>query len=120
MMFTKIGFCAATLSTVLILRASAEKSNLFGAGTNRCAQFEETYNENPEVTEVIYYSWAAGFMSGMNAAAHAVGFKPKNLSAYSVLQQKQIIRQWCTDHPAAKYIDAVTDLLKSFPSVSDN
>lgn len=90
-----------------------------GYGVQSCAKFGELYKDNPELTENLYFAWALGFMSALNAAAKTNGTQQlKNLSANSQDDQRYFLRNWCNEHPMADYGTAVVELLKSLPPVS--
>jgi hypothetical protein len=84
-----------------------------GAGAVTCAKFAKAYAVAPQVTEDLYYSWALGFMTGLNME------NPDNLfavlNATSQHDELSAIRNYCDAHPPAKYIDAVLDLYLSMP-----
>jgi hypothetical protein len=84
-----------------------------GAGAVTCAEFTRAYAAAPQVTEDLYYSWALGFMTGLNVE------NPDNLfavlNATSQHDETGTIRNYCDAHPPAKYIDAVLNLYLSMP-----
>jgi hypothetical protein len=96
-------------------KPGATQQDLAGAGAGgvTCAEFAKAYAAAPQVTEDLYYSWALGFMTGLNTE------NPDNLfavlNATSQHNETSAIRDYCDAHPQAKYIDAVLDLYLSMP-----
>jgi hypothetical protein len=56
-----------------LVSASATEYGLMGVGTETCGQYAEVYRMSPEVAENAYFSWAQGFMSGLNMGSLAQG-----------------------------------------------
>jgi len=71
------------------------------------------YQQDPQSTDEIVFTWAQGYMTGMNAAAF---FTRKNLRGWSLEQQKQHIRAFCDQRPLANVRDAVSDLFNNLPN----
>ena len=85
-----------------------------GIGSNSCGQFAADYRKNPEIWEIAYFTWAQGYMSGLNIAGMGNGYRPRELSGdYSAHRQK--IRSFCDQSPLKSYMDAVIDLWKNLP-----
>lgn len=111
-----IGFLSASATTLAVLSvvicgvAVAQQppnAAWAGAGATSCAKFGEFYAHVPESTEDIYYSWALGFMSGLNAMVMADKQQSTNLSLWDGERQKQELRQFCSDNPLKDYVQAV-------------
>jgi hypothetical protein len=74
------------LSALLVMSSSAhteETIETMGLGLQSCAKFAKAFQTNPEPTEAMYFSWAVGFMSGMNLAAAANKINLRTLGAMS-------------------------------------
>lgn len=93
---------------------AAERSTgpMSGAGTDSCADFAARYSRNPGLVEAAYFSWAQGFMAGINVVK-APNFRDVN--AVPIEEQKTRLRRYCDQHPLADYWEAVIDLYGSLP-----
>jgi hypothetical protein len=58
---------ATVLNLFLPAVALSDSSVIDGFGACSCGQLAKIYRQNPQVTEKIFFQWAAGFMSGLNA-----------------------------------------------------
>lgn len=85
-----------------------------GVGSTSCAKFTEINKTDPGFVDLVFASWAHGFMSGWN---------------FSTLQQRQYrdlrarsseslmtgIRTYCDSHPLATFAKAVVEVYSSLP-----
>ena len=85
-----------------------------GAGAHTCAEFAQDYARNPDTVEVLYFSWAQGYMTATNVAIAAATNTYRDLGG-SVADQQAHIRSYCDAHPLAAYSDAVMNLYQTFP-----
>lgn len=93
--------------------ASADERVLtVGWGTFTCAQFAQDYKRDVAV-EQIYFTWAQGYMSGLNAGDEITKNVSKNLLSKPPKEQKFQIREYCDTHPLAKYSEAIVDVWAS-------
>jgi hypothetical protein len=99
---------------------AAEQYQSMGAGTRSCAVFALTYKDKPKSADMIYFSWAQGYMSGVNrtAGANNKDLRPANLNAKSVGAQQKFIREFCDRNPLKDYREAVDALLADIRSKS--
>ena len=97
-------------------QASADDDNkvLSGPGAQTCGEFAFDLRVNRN-TENTYFDWAEGFISGMNWTDVMNGHTAKDIMALSVADQKQVIRNYCNEHPLASYWEAVIDLYNRLP-----
>jgi hypothetical protein len=86
-----------------------------GVGTATCAEFARFYRDDP--TELVFVTWAQGFMTGWNFAARTLGGKERNLSATGIESQEFVIRSHCDKHPLQLYVQAVMALYFSLPEL---
>jgi hypothetical protein len=98
------------ISALWNTRAQAMETTTAGFGASSCGEFASQYRATPELAELGYFSWAKGWMSGMNASRGFSGFVIKNLASMSTEQQRMTIRKYCSDHPLASFLTAVSDL----------
>ena len=98
---------------------NAEQGQFVGIGSDTCGVFAQDYRKDGAAVENIYFTWAQGFMSGMNGMLvnEAKGFR--QLTAKSTSEQKAFIRSYCSQHPLDDYPTAVVALFRSLPVVSD-
>src|ERR1044072_4746666 len=73
-----------------------------GIGTRTCAEFTEHYKADAERFETLYFTWAQGFMSGMNLNADV----KRNLGGELSIQ-KTTLRLFCADNPSKSFVNAV-------------
>ncbi len=78
-----------------------------GPGTMSCTEFATAYRDNPK-DESLFFSWALGFMSGLNSELLQRG--ETNLNDLPLDTQRQFIKSYCQDHPRAPYLEAVFKL----------
>ncbi len=75
---------AAAFLTYIVLSlpagAGAQPNEGIGFGTMTCGQFGVQYAQMPEIAEGLFYSWAAGLLSGINIARRLQGKGLMNLS----------------------------------------
>jgi hypothetical protein len=98
---------AIALTLLPIQSAAAEKAGWSGAGTMSCADVAAALQQHPE-DENLFFSWAQGFMSGLNTDLLKRG--ETDLNGLPLDAQKQFIRSYCRDHSRAPYFEAVFKL----------
>ena len=96
-----------------------QEYSIMGMGASSCAKFGETYRMNPSMAEVIYFSWAQGYLSGLNTGLSAMTRKTVNLNPpeFDTDAQRKLLRRFCADNPLKNYADAVTTLLTKLRDV---
>ena len=103
---------AATLATPVLAGEHAEE---MGVGLTPCADFTEMSKGNPG-TEIIFYSWAQGFISAANRSRLMQGGDSANVAALTFEQQTGQLRAYCKAHPLQEYMYAVADLINHMPT----
>jgi hypothetical protein len=93
--------------------AQEEKATVVGAGWASCAEFGQQYQQDPDSTEGLVFSWAQGYMTGLNDSISA----RKNLRGWRLEQQKQHIRAFCDKRPLASVREAAKDLFAKLPEL---
>ena len=104
---------AAGLFLLIAPDAAMAKSLLAGAGAFPCAEFSDQYKENPRKVEGVYFTWAQGFMSGLNSgllASSDIEAPYLHPNDFDTEDQQRHIRHYCDQHPLADYFEAVMDL----------
>jgi hypothetical protein len=56
----------ATICSSAESQASSTESAWAGIGASSCGEFSEMYRSDPNQAEFMFFSWAQGFMSGLN------------------------------------------------------
>ena len=102
---------AATLATP----ALAEHAEEMGVGLSPCADFTKMSKGNP-ATELMFYSWAQGFISAANRSRLMQGGDSANVAAMSSDEQTSRLRSYCKAHPLEEYMYAVADLINRMPT----
>jgi len=85
-----------------------------GVGTSSCAEFAKMYQGDPEISERVFFSWAQGFMSGLNLGAKANNKQMRDLAGI-VDDQKRALRAYCANNPLKSYMDAVIGYYAQLP-----
>lgn len=99
---------AVTLVALTSSGATAETVRIVGVGASSCAQFNQDVAAKP-VMERDYFAWAQGFMSG------ALMRTPQGVDedldllppSFSLQQQADFLRAFCSQHSDQDYMDAV-------------
>ena len=107
-------YALAIALTLLPIQTAAaqktgEKAGWSGAGTMSCADVAAALQQHPE-DENLFFSWAQGFMSGLNTDLLKHG--ETDLNGLPLDAQKQFIRSYCSDHSRAPYFEAVFKLFE--------
>ena len=93
--------------------ANSEQVITIGAGMQTCAVFLAHYKGSVPSLENFYFSWAQGYMSGLNVAvSRGVGNPgPADLNAMPAAAQLRFIRDFCEHNPLKRYSAPVEALL---------
>jgi hypothetical protein len=100
--------------------ASADETLALGAGANTCSAYLASARQDSVLTRSVYYTWAIGFMTGLNFAF--LNFKSEEdrlslLDTYSQDDFEQRMHAFCQSNPSSYYMDGVVDLYASMHSV---
>jgi hypothetical protein len=100
---------ALTLSLLSVSAQSiaAEQAAWSGSGTMACAEVTGAIQQHPE-DENLFFSWAQGFMSGLNTDLLKHGETDPN--GLPLEAQKQFVKSYCKEHPRSPYFEAVFKL----------
>ena len=98
------------------VEAAENEAAVSGIGAAKCSAFAKAFKESPTMAENVYFTWAQGYMSGMNTALLMVKKPFRDLSAQSADQQKLHIRNYCDKRPDNPFLDAVLNLYGTIPS----
>jgi hypothetical protein len=103
----------------LLVMACGEASagiGVAGAGAVSCASFGKLYQNSPQETELAFFTWAQGYMSGVNLAGVALRRPSRDLDGMPAAHQQLFLRQYCNGHPLASFIEGVNELFEKLPS----
>ena len=119
----KEGEVVRKLSLILMIFLSgpadaASEAAPTGYGAMTCTQFANAIRAVPAV-EDQFFTWAQGFMSGLNFASSDGRQGMRNLTATEVNAQQERIRHYCDEHRFGNYLEAVLDLYNSLPPNSE-
>jgi hypothetical protein len=108
----KIGF-------FLALTGSADAaSDIYNLGKSTCGKYLEQKRADPQHADDMFYSWANGYLSGMNEALASAGQPRHDLGAKSAESKVQFIQDYCKEHPLGDYLSSVLALIRSLPLVT--
>jgi hypothetical protein len=104
----------AFLSVGKTCAASVPSSGVLvqGPGTETCAEVAQYYRQDPKLAKALFFSWAQGFLSGVNMSSLPV---TANVGAMTVENQEAYLREYCETHPLMHYVEAVMALYTSLP-----
>jgi hypothetical protein len=105
--------------TVLIATPNAGFAyTVQGAGAVSCAEFARMYQGDPVHVEDAFFSWAQGFMSGINLAAVTTQRPTRDLAGVAT-DQRRALRTYCANNPLRTYVDGVTEFYAKLPFISN-
>jgi hypothetical protein len=93
----RVWLVAVTLLGI-VTAAHAEAINAMVAGSTPCETFVKKYKANRTLTEEFYFTWAEGFLTGLNAGAEAG--KQRDLAGVNILAQMEYVRDFCDANPS--------------------
>ena len=89
---------------------AADEAAVSGIGAAKCSAFATAFKESPTLSEGVYFTWAQGYMSGMNTGLLMVKHSFRNLTERSEAEQKNHLRAYCDKWPERPFVDAVLNL----------
>ncbi|MCG8354206.1 MAG: hypothetical protein MI920_01420 [Kiloniellales bacterium] len=98
------------------------QSAISGPGANSCAVFLQFQEQDAQARQLLFFAWAQGFMSGMNAIAIKIKGEVIDLQPEGYGQERQLtfLRTFCEFHPNRSYAEAVFELLTELRHASRN
>ena len=104
---------AATLVALTSSAPKAETVGIVGNGASSCAQFVREISRKPE-TELIYFAWTQGFLSGALLRAPKGVDEDLDLlpSWFPLDKQVQFLRAFCAENPIQDYMDGAHALFR--------
>jgi hypothetical protein len=90
--------------------AQEEDAVMPGFGARSCAQLAADYKKNPQMTTLLWGTWAQGFMAAMNVQL-ALERKPRRNIPVDSLDAT--VRQMCDERAPSPFWTVVLDYFKS-------
>jgi hypothetical protein len=109
---------ASTIAATVWLCGStlAEDHNIArGVGSASCAEYAQLYKTDPKTTDMVYTSWAQGFMTGFNFSTMSESNGYRDLAAKNVDTLNAHVMQYCNAHPLGSFWAAVADFFGTLP-----
>jgi hypothetical protein len=108
-----------TIAFLLALTGRADAaSDIYNLGKSTCGKYLEQKRDDPQHADDMFYSWANGYVSGMNEALASAGQPRHDLGAKSAESKVQFIQDYCKEHPLGDYLSSVLALIRSLPLVT--
>lgn len=109
----------AMVSALLIVEAvlmcrsllAEEETVLRGFGARSCAQFAADDKKNPQMTMLLWGTWAQGFFAAMNVQLALERKARKNIPAIDEVEET--IRRMCNERAPSPFWTVVLDYFKS-------
>jgi len=98
-----------------ILGSKSSKADTLGLGITSCVDVAKDYKKNPMETKRMYYTWFAGFASGVNVMSD----RQKNLNVNFDTRWAQLAR-YCNEHPLGYFQDAAKFVVLDLPYKDDD
>jgi hypothetical protein len=106
---TSMAALAFAAITAIAAPANAEPAAGQGVGTYTCAEAAKAVRKDRSL-DLLYFSWAQGWMTGWNLAQMNIAAPTVDLTARSLDDQQAFIKSYCVLHPDGLYMDAVHQL----------
>jgi hypothetical protein len=93
-------------------------SDIYNLGKSTCGKYLEQNRVNAQHADDMFFSWANGYLSGMNEAIASTGQPRHDLGATSAESKAKFIQDYCKEHPLGDYLNSVLALMRSLPLVT--
>lgn len=101
-----------TMSLAATPQLLAQVPIYLGSGTVKCSQVVQDFDKNKQ-TEVVYWTWAQGYMSGVNRVLDESKAGPRNLAT----ARSAPLLAYCRQHPTEFFAQAVDKIFAGLPLV---
>jgi hypothetical protein len=107
---------ASLIATTSSARAMSDSD---GAGMVPCAVYAKSYQQQPEMTDLVYGSWLDGFLTGFNGgiAAHNQQFQRIDLSGMDRSHRNDFTRDYCNRNPLSTFMQGALELMAVLPRI---
>jgi hypothetical protein len=106
------GAVCAALALAVAAPALAEPAAGQGVGTYTCSEASRAIRGDHSL-DLLYFSWAQGWMTGWNLAQMNANLPTVDLTALSLENQRAFIKAYCAQHSNGLYMDAVYKLYQA-------
>lgn len=113
----KTSYVLGALLLIAGSHASAQAPIYTGGGTVKCSQLVQDYDRNKQ-TEIVYWTWAQGYMSGINRVLDQSKAGTRDLTNAGTQANKASLISFCRQNPNSFFIDAVDKLFMGLPTTS--
>ena len=110
---TEVYFELPLLKSKAPQTVNVKKGAIMGVGGQTCGQFGENYKQSTETVDLIYQSWARGYMSGLNIMFESAGSKLRNSSDMKSIYSS--IQYMCSTNPLKTFLDIATEIYYKLP-----
>ena len=107
---------AAVVLACATMPAAGEPAVGSGVGTYSCAEFTRAA-AGDESREMLYFSWAQGWMTAWDLEEMSAGKLARDLSQPPVPTQRAFLVTWCSTHPTELYMKGVYQLYETLKPI---
>jgi hypothetical protein len=95
------------------LQVSAQEvgAPAYGFGSAKCSAFLGDVQRRGEMAEAIYFSWAQGFITAVNAVSGNRGMIRNFTSKVTRVEQQALLKTFCQKNPDQSFSSAVFALV---------
>ncbi len=103
---------AALAAAMLVFQAGHAKAESAGMGPGylTCQEYNDDLKKQGGLIGLSYFTWAQGYMSGLNVMLISQKIAPVILSSMTTTEQMVAIGKWCDANPRKLYADSVFEL----------
>jgi hypothetical protein len=105
----------ASFTLIIASPAFTQEAGMMGAGSGKCGDYVREYQRDPDVANNVYFSWAQGYMSGLNFEQLALKKRMRNLNALPVASQLDYLMVYCKQKPDELFVMAARNLFNALP-----
>ena len=98
------------VGVLFVVGLKPSKADTLGLGITSCVDVAKDYKKDPKAAKMMYYTWFAGFASGVNIMSD----RQKNLKVNFDERWAQLAR-YCNEHPLGYFQDAAKFVVLDLP-----
>jgi hypothetical protein len=126
--YTQARFLGAALTTITMIAGQptfcrADEAALKGFGSGTCADYANAARLDQTEADLMFFTWAQGYLSGVNMERLLKRQPVLNLSDdhYQNAAQLTFLHAYCNQHPLAPFMTAVLalsqDMWRTVPAI---